>query len=336
MKKLLYLFYYAKTTPGSKLNLFLEHAQKESGKSKISILTNMIISSYQYNVSFLDYFYFRFYNLDKSQRKEWAGTGFMYEYQLKMNPEESRNILEDKIQFLQKYDEFVERKWVQLKDFSNKHDLVSMILKNPSGKIVVKNSKGQVGKEVSVLEADCYSVDSLFQFMKDNHYDLLEEAVIQHSALMNLSPSGLNTVRIITQLKNSGKEVVILGARLRVSVDSPVDNMGAGNFAIALDSEKGVAISDGIYSDIMKSDEKTHPITDTKIRGFQVPHWDLIIDFVKKAALKHPQNQSIGWDVAIKESSVELIEGNHNWCKLLYQLPLKKGLKNEILKYYEQ
>src|SRR5690625_3606228 len=183
MKNLLYIIYYVKTTSASTLNTFLTYAGKETKTSKPHIFLDMITSSYRYKISFLDYFYFGFYNQNKDQRKTWAGTGFMYEYQLLMNPKESRGILEDKIQFLQSYEDFVERKWVQLKDFSNNHDLVSMILKNPSGKIVVKNSKGQVGKEVSVLEADCYSVDSLFQFMKDNHYDLLEEAVIQHSAL---------------------------------------------------------------------------------------------------------------------------------------------------------
>jgi hypothetical protein len=52
---------------------------------------------------------------------------------------------------------------------------------------------------------------------------------------------------------------------------------------------------------------------------------------VKKAALQHPQNRSIGWDIVISEHGPGFIEGNHDWCTLLWQLPAKKGLK-ELLK----
>ena len=54
---------------------------------------------------------------------------------------------------------------------------------------------------------------------------------------------------------------------------------------------------------------------------------------VKKVALLHPQNRSIGWDVAITNDGPELLEGNHNWRKLLWQLPVKKGLKQKLKKY---
>ncbi len=48
---------------------------------------------------------------------------------------------------------------------------------------------------------------------------------------------------------------------------------------------------------------------------------------VKEAALLYKEYKSIGWDVAITNNGSELLEGNHNWRKLLWQLPVKKGLK---------
>ena len=36
----------------------------------------------------------------------------------------------------------------------------------------------------------------------------------------------------------------------------------------------------------------------------------------------------IGGDIAVTENGSELIEGNHNWCKLLRQLPNQVGIKN--------
>jgi len=48
---------------------------------------------------------------------------------------------------------------------------------------------------------------------------------------------------------------------------------------------------------------------------------------VTQAAKLYPQNLSIGWDIVMTEKGPGFIEGNHDWCKLLWQLPVKKGLK---------
>ena len=148
---------------------------------------------------------------------------------------------------------------------------------------------------------------------------------------MELSPSGLNTVRIFTQLTSEG--VDFLGARLRISVNSPVDNMAAGNLAAPVDLETGTVSGPGVYSDITKSDCNIHPITKKQITGFKIPFWNAVIETSVGAALLCPENRSVGWDIAITESGPELIEGNHNWCKLLWQLPVKQGLKMELGKY---
>ena len=332
MNRIVYFLYYLKRTPFSEFKYYLNFVSKEINKNRAYILSDIIRTSFKYNISILDYFYFQFYMKNNQERIKWGGTGFMYEYQKLMNPKKERYILEDKIQFLNIYHDFIERKWCSVEAFKQKKDIISSILNNDSNKIVVKGSKGQVGAEVNVLDSRDYNCDSLEEFMLKNDYDLLEEAVVQHSELMKLSASGLNTIRIVTQINSNG-EVDILAARLRVSVNSFVDNLGAGNFAVAIDEKNGVVISDGVFSDITKVNVTNHPVTGIKLKGFKVPNWDMVIDIAKKAALFQPQNKSIGWDVAVKQDSVELIEGNHNWCKLLYQLPINKGMKKTLLNY---
>ena len=54
---------------------------------------------------------------------------------------------------------------------------------------------------------------------------------------------------------------------------------------------------------------------------------------VKEAALLNKENRSSGWDVAITNKKPELMEGDHNWCKLLWQLPVKIGLRNKLEAY---
>ncbi len=255
----------------------------------------------------------------------------MYEYQLRMNPLDKRQILDDKTLFYKNYGDFFVHTVADREDLKNP-DTAQKILFNPSGKIVFKQSDGKCGAQVDIRNASDFKPDEIAGYMDSNDYDLVEEFIEQHSHLNLLSPSAVNTVRIITQLDDMD-EVEILGCRLRISVDSPVDNMGAGNLAAPIDEETGAVSGPAVYSDITKSDCSVHPITDVKIDGFQVPFWDEILKMVKKAAQQHPQNRSIGWDVVVTERGPGLIEGNHDWCKLLWQLPVKKGLKPMLEKY---
>ena len=332
MKRILYLGYYFKELNWKQFKKFKSLVKQQTGKSELQIWFEMINSSLKYNISLLEYFQFHFYKISESQKKEFAGTGYMYEYQLKMNPKESRNVLEDKIIFLKNYGVFVKHDFASLTEIENGKADIEHLLKNNSGKIVLKNSKGQCGNGIEVCNVNDLTRDSLQQQLIKAGNDYVEEFVVQHADLMQLSPSGLNTIRIITQLDNTNK-IHILGARLRITVKSAVDNLAAGNMAATIDITNGVVDSPGVYSDITKADAYVHPITGVSIIGFQIPYWKETMAMVKAAALIDTRNKSIGWDVAITDNGPELIEGNQDWCKLLWQLPAKKGLKYELEKF---
>jgi hypothetical protein len=332
IKRLFYLGYYFKELDKNKLNKFMDFVSKQTKKSKFRIWIDMIQSSLIYNISLLEYFNFKFYEISKAEKQTFAGTGFMYEYQLIMNPKNSRFVLEDKIVFLKEYSAFVNHKFASLIDLQKDKNIGFDILQNQSGKIVLKDSKGQCGNGVTVRKSSELNDVSLIENLIATSNDYVEEFVLQHNDLMSLSPSGLNTIRIITQL-NKNNNVDILGCRLRITINSSVDNLAAGNIAAPIDEITGKVNGPGVYSDITKQDEYTHPITGVTLIGFQVPYWSETMKMVKNAALTNTANKSIGWDVAITNNGPELIEGNHDWCKLLWQLPIKKGLK-PILKTY--
>lgn len=331
MKRLLYLGYYLKELNKQKIKAFLKHASNETGKSKAALWADAIKASLKYNISILDYFYFRFYSLDEKQREAWAGTGFMYEYQLKMNPKEHRDVLENKIKFIKKFKDFIIRNAAPIDELKGNPAKLKELMENPSGRLVAKGSMGQVGAEVKIIKVKDYSAESLLKFMDDNKLDLLEEYVVQHPDIMALSPSGLNTVRIFTQIEDG--KLHYLGARLRVTINSEVDNMAAGNPAATINIETGVVDGPGVFSDITREPVTVHPVTGIPITGFKVPFWSEIKQMMEKAVFVAPENRSVGWDVAITEKGPELIEGNHNWCKLLWQLPAEKGMKAELKKF---
>jgi len=334
LKKILYLGYYFKELDKKKFYKMFDYVVQNSGISKLKLWQDIIKSSLKYNISLQEYFLFKFYEITDKEKETYAGTGYMYEYQLLMNPKISRKLLSDKLIFLNEYEPFVKHKFLNINQIKNNLNTLEKILSNNSGKIVLKSSDGKCGIGIEVRDSKEFNDKTLIKRLEETGNDFVEEFVEQHKKLNWLSPSGLNTVRIITQL-NKDDEVQILGARLRITINSSIDNLAAGNLAAPIDENSGLVNGPGVYSDITRQDEYKHPITNVEIVGFQVPFWEESLQMVNDAALLHKQNRSIGWDVAITSNGPELIEGNHDWCKLLWQLPVKKGLK-PILEVYKE
>ena len=331
-KRLLYLGYYFKQLDWAKLHRFQAYVREQANLSRLSQWYYAILAVFRYNISIEEYYIFRFFEIPEAERRSYAGTGYMYEYQRRMNPMAYRAILADKTQFLNQYQAFVRHPFLTLQEIAEVPDRAQALLENPSGKIVLKSADGQCGRGIEVRESRDFTPESLLQRLRETGNDFAEAFVTQHADLMQLSPSGLNTVRIITQL-DQNDNVHIIGTRLRITVNAPVDNLAAGNIAASIDPETGKVTGPGVYSDITKADEHKHPVTGMDIIGFQVPYWKETLDLCRAAALVDTRNRSIGWDVAITDEGPELIEGNHDWCKLLWQLPVKKGLKPIIDKF---
>lgn len=335
LKRIIYLGYYLRELDPKKAKLFLKIVKKETGRSAITITADIILSSMKYNISILEYFQFHFYKLKEEERRNYAGTGFMYEYQLIMNPKEYRSVLENKLDFLVKYKEFIRHSYASLSDLESDSLIAEKILCNKSGKVVLKNSYGQCGNGIEVISTSLLNQTLLVEKLRKSGNDFAEEFVVQHTLLMQLSSSGLNTIRIITQINEHGK-VDFIAARLRITINSLVDNLAAGNIAAPVDLETGIVNGPGVYSDITKKSELVHPVTNIPIIGFQIPFWHETVQMITQAALIEIGNRSVGWDIAITEDGPELIEGNHNWCKLLWQLPAQKGLKHVLDAYLKK
>ncbi len=297
--------------------------------TRMYIIVDMFLSSLKLGSSFHEYFFYNFTGKSKSERKTYATTGKMYEYQLKMNPSRHRYLIEDKLVFLKKYKEFAGRAWLDLK-VTGENEVAEFI--KGKAKVVLKNSKGQAGQSVKIIYLQNTSLASIMDYFKRNKLDLMEEFVVQHDDLMALAPESLNTIRIITQISNLG-EAEIIGTILRMGCGRETDNLSTDGIACPIDFLTGKVNGPGISFDITKPDYKTHPVSGKILQGFQIPFWKESMELAKKAALLYPQNRSVGWDVAITNNGPLLIEGNHNWGVRLWQMPVKQGLQHILEPY---
>lgn len=334
--RLIYFVYYLKQLDKEKFHKFLNYTHVKTGKSKLIILFELLRDSLKYNISILEYFQFRFFESSNEVKQQWAGTGHMYEYQLVMNPKNKRDILDDKRLFFKKYKKFFVHNVADIEELESNPEIFTKFKSTPAQKMVFKVSDGKCGVGIVIEPVSKFqSAQEVVQYMKKYSLDLVEEFIIQHDDFNRLSPSAVNTVRIFTQL-NSENKVEILGCRQRISINNSVDNMAAGNVAASIDEATGLINGKGVYSDITKESIDTHPITGVKILGFQVPFWKECLQLAKDAALAHTQNRSIGWDIVVTNNGPGLIEGNHDWCKLVWQLPVNKGLKDVLLRHSKE
>ena len=324
-RRLAYFAHYLRRLDKDRLELFMDHLKKSKGWSRPAQWARILRDSLRYNISILEYYQFRFFDLSRAEKATWAGTGTMYEFQRRANPPGERDILEDKCRFHDAYRLFFRHAVFTRKALEAQPDLARQVL-NTHARLVFKPAKGNCGVGIAFVDAASLKADDLVPFMSRNGYDLVEEAIQQHPDLMALSPSGVNTVRIFTAL-DAEDRCHILGCRLRISVNSEVDNMAAGNLAAPIDDATGRVTGPGVYSDITRPPEAKHPVTGTPIEGFQIAFWPETLELARAASLLHRQNRSIGWDIVITPEGPGLIEGNHDWCKLVWQLPVGKGLK---------
>lgn len=294
-------------------------------------LVCMISNTLRYNISLLESYQFGFFSLNPEQREKWAGTGTMYEFQREANPPSTRSLLSDKRRFFQAYRRYFRHQMYTIADLEAQPNLCEQLL-SENETLVFKKAEGNCGAQVAFVQTKDLIASQLTFNLIARGYDLVETYINQHTELSKLSPTAVNTVRIFTLL-DSHNNVHILGCRLRISIESAVDNMAAGNVAAPIDEATGVVCGPAVYSDITKSPIESHPITGTRILGFQIPFWMETVELAKEASILHPENRSIGWDIAITADGPGLIEGNHDWCKLVWQLPVRTGLKHLLQRY---
>jgi hypothetical protein len=281
----------------------------------------------------MEYFQFNYFMIGKEERMQYVGTPLFGKYLSKMNPNARRSILYDKLRTLETYAPFIKRSYATLADLRAKNDSAAKVLHNKSGKIVLKSLFGEGGVKIEVIPVKGLDEETVVQRLAETGNDYVEEYVIQHKDLMRLSPSGVNTVRIVTQLTPNDK-VEILGMFLRISVNSVVDNYCAGNMIAPMNLSTGIIEGPAFYEDMIKSEEYYHPITGVQIPGFQIPYWNEVIQMAKDAALYNKESRSVGWDIAVTDDGPVLIEGNNTWSKVPLQRSLKKGLKPLIGQYF--
>jgi Sugar-transfer associated ATP-grasp len=134
-----------------------------------------------------------------------------------------------------------------------------------------------------------------------------------HPDLANLSNGGaLSTVRALTCINEAGQpELVAAVLRMAVGTNTTVDNFHAGGIAADIDLDTGILSEASDLGMFTKHSWLAHqPVTGARIAGRQVPQWSDVRALAERAHAAFSDRVLVGWDIAISDTGVILVEGN--------------------------
>lgn len=274
------------------------------------VAVDFIISYLRYGFSAEDYFIIgNGYTLSKYEKNRFFTLKKAFWLARKVNSAEHIHFLENKAEALNLFRDLVSRNWLYAPN-SSFEKFKEFISKTPV--FIAKPVGGMCGKGIEKHCTSGVSEDGLKKLYNHLTTDdmLLEECLKAHDQIY-LGTMALSTFRIYTMIDNKG-EVHVLKAKYRVGTGKAITDTADGCIAYPISIEHGVIEGPGINEVLNSKLYFYHPGCDKLVVGMRIPKWDRVLEVVTRAAKIIPQIRYIGWDIAITNNSVEIIEGNHN------------------------
>lgn len=283
------------------------------GKAELEVLKAKVNCGCSYE----DYFVFKLYELSPNEQREYVTLDLFKKMRIKYNSHfKGFKYFDDKGRFNTIFSDLISRKW-----FINENLTYEQFLENIKGldAVLVKKLTATQGKGIEKFKCNESEEKNreVYNKIMSLGKSIVEQYIIQHEDLMKLCPNSVNTVRITTL--NYKGECKFLYSVLRMGQGAVVDNFHSGGIAATVDMKTGIVVSNA--ADLDANTYPIHPVSKIKIKGFQIPHWDKILDACKKANGRVKDVDMVGWDFAITPDGVELIEGNSGASYVVAQIP---------------
>lgn len=315
-----------KSTDLSRFNNTAKEISKINGKPWRMVLLDIYFCTFMYGSGHVDYKEYEMYKMKHKDRKKVLTERKNNSLVKKFTDFDYAIYYINKAMLYNKFKDFIKRDWILVGE-----DTVVTIPNGTSVKesdipkgcnleafkeflkdkedIIVKPLEESCGTGIEKIHISNWKAEDLFNYLIENKLYLAEEVVVQCEEMSKLSKYSVNTIRVMTILKDG--EAKAVGGCVRMGTgDNVVDNFNHDGISAPIDVKTGIIMTDGynkkreVFSEV--------PGIGTKIKGFSIPRWDEIIDFVKKGSLVMPQVKYLGWDICVsKDKGIVMIECNH-------------------------
>lgn len=287
----------------------LPKISKQSGFSPLFLGLNFAQNYFLYGIELEEFQSLRLYNYSRKRMSEFLTWRNSKKISDELNAGATTDeiaLFNDKHLFNAHFRSLIHRDWLYLPE-SSPEEIRAFLARNSA--FLAKACISTQGKNIFRYTTSELVPDDFIAEYSGKPF-LLESFIEQHPVLASVNPSSVNTIRFIVARR--GDQIAFIGAGLRSGGSGQfVDNFHHGGTAYPLDLETGIITAPGI--DLNGDPVLRHPVTGRIMPGLQIPHWDLLLDLVRKASVMTEHIGYIGWDLAITEDGVEFIEGNINY-----------------------
>ena len=281
----------------------------------------------RYGATVCDYFEYQFWKKRSCERAEYATKRKAQNIQNFFNVGD-KEIVIDKKKFNKKFSRFrnIGNFYFDEGDVNDFWNFVQKYNYN----VIAKPFMGASGigifkPNVSTFEEASKIYDELIK--TDNYF--IEEVFVQDGILGEVNPASVNTLRIYTLF--DGKDVHVMDTFVRFGGGKDcVDNIHAGGMVCEIDVQSGYIVAPGY--NLLGEKFVYHPMTKYLLPGILVPRWQEVVAMIKKAASLIPEIGYLGWDVAVSDERVCIIEANEVGNLDLVQVGGQRGC---LKRYHE-
>ena len=306
-----------------------EKVQEASDWPMYKIKVHMKRVAIQFNIIAAYYVLYRAWELSDEQLSTYARQEDSKVIWKKFNDKDERKILSQKDKFDVVFKKYINRKfWINVEtnydEFLSFVDGLDYIFCKPI------NFGGGLGTEKLKVNHD--NSKELYDYLMGKGRILVEECVKQHHSINEFISTSVNTIRVVTIVDNGKPKIICTG--IRFGYDGITDNFSKNGMVADVDPETGIIRTDAV--DKKGNFYKVHPKSGKQFKGFQIPRWNEVIALAKNAMNVLDGINYVGWDIAVSDDKVVIIEGNSMPDLVLIQAPyadIKEGKRYLFEKY---
>ncbi|NLA72642.1 MAG: carboxylate--amine ligase [Clostridiales bacterium] len=332
MNKIKYLLRVLTGVSFKKMFTVINKVHEKSGKNKVLLFFDILLCIPLYGAGYYDYLIFAFYDMNHKQRKTYVTRMKNKRLITALNNKEHSHLFEHKGEFIKLFADFLGREVLDIKDLSFEQFERFIADKDI---IFAKPYIGESGAGIEKLhKSDFKTIEDMFHYITDGKFGLVEEFIVQHSALSAVYPHSVNTYRIVTLVTDDGVPHCVYATAKFGGGGKFVDNLDNGGVCCPIDRETGKIEGCGHTSRLVPFD--AHPDTKVKLYGYQLPFVKEAVQLALKAALMVDDMRYIGWDVYVNERGPGIVEGNDYPGYDFWQLPEHTPDKTGLWPYYKR
>lgn len=280
----------------------ITYIAEENKIKKAKVYFDFFLNAATRGIGYVDYLKGNYINLSNEEKKDFLTKRNYVRLVKYLNKRGYQMIFHDKVVFNRIFKDYIGRDFIDIREVGYKG-----FKKFVTGKenVFAKKHNSFGGDGVKKVNLAGEDLKVLFNQLYNNKQYLIEDTLIQNEYLDWINPKAVNNVRLVTLLKDGEAYVVFKTLRINAGGEEVIS---CHDIYMTLDDEGNVL---GNVVDDECNIYKKHPVTGFKFKGAKIPHMDKALELVKSAAKLVPEMRWIGWDVAITEDGVAIIEGNN-------------------------